>query len=421
MASTSLLARAPWRAAAVAIALSALGGCSMISDSGPARRVVESRAAVTAIDSGGASILDYALVDLNRFVLPWIEDPGPGSLLRTFGAGHGPSPEIKVGVGDTLQVTLFEAQAGGLFIPVDAGSRPGNFVTLPNQTVDAKGFITVPYAGQVRALDRGTPAIQKDINEKLKDRAIEPQALVSIISQTSTQVTVVGDVYNAGKISINPAGDRVLDAISRAGGIRNPGYEEFVTLQRNGLKGTVYFINLVKDPKENVFVAPGDTLYVYQYQRAFMAFGATGVSGQFKFLQEDVTLNDAVGKAGGLLDSRAEPGQVFVYRIESRATLERMGVDTSTFPQDRQDIPTIFRVNFRDPSGFFAARRFPMRDNDIIYVDNADQVEITKFLNMVTTVTGSASATASDASGTKSSLLYLMNQCARSSGNLQCR
>ena len=180
-------------------------------------------------------------------------------------------------------------------------------------------------------MNRGTPAIQQDIIDKLKDRAIDPQAVVAIVSQTSTEVTVVGDVNTPGKISINPAGDRVLDAISRAGGIRNPGYEEFVTLQRHGLNGTVYFINLVKDPRENVFVEPGDTLYVYQYQRAFMAFGATGASGQFKFLQENVTLSDAVGKAGGLLDSRAEPGQVFVYRIEKRSTLEKMGVDISNF------------------------------------------------------------------------------------------
>ena len=383
----------------------------MISDSGPSRRAVESQATAAVAASAAASILDYALVDLNRSVLPLIVDPGPGSLLRTFGAGHGPAPEIKVGIGDTIQVTLFEAQAGGLFIPVDAGSRPGNFVTLPNQIVDAKGYITVPYAGQIRVLNRGTPAIQQDIVEKLKDRAIEPQALVALISQTSTQVTVVGDVNTPGKISINPAGDRVLDAISRAGGIRNPGYEEFVTLQRNGLKGTVYFINLVKDPRENVYVAPGDTLYVYQYQRAFMAFGATGASGQFKFLQENVTLSDAVGKAGGLLDGRAEPGQVFVYRIEKRSTLEKMDVDISNFPEDREDIPTIFRVNFRDPSGFFAARRFPMRDNDIIYVDNADQVEITKFLSMITTVTGAASTVASDAATTKASVLYLQNRC----------
>jgi polysaccharide export outer membrane protein len=408
------------RRAAIGAAILTLAGCTMIPDSGPSRRNVESEATATLGSSTAGAILEYALVDLNRVVLPLITDSGPGSLLRTFGAGHGPVPEIKVGVGDTVQVTLFEAQAGGLFIPTDAGSRPGNFVSLPNQTVDSKGYITVPYAGQILALHRATPAIQADIIDKLKNRAIEPQAVVSIVSQTSTQVTVVGDINNPGKISINPAGDRVLDAISRAGGIRSPGYEEFVTLQRSGLKGTVYFMNLVKNPHENVYVEPGDTLYVYDYQRAFMAFGATGASGQFKFLQEDVTLSDAVGKAGGLLDSRAEPGQVFVYRVEKRSTLEQMGVDVSNFALGRDDIPTIFRVNFRDPSGFFAARKFPMRDNDVIYVDNADQVEITKFLNMITTVTGATSSVANDAASTKGSVLYLGNRCATLSGVLTC-
>jgi len=180
--------------------------------------------------------------------------------------------------------------------------------------------------------------------------------------------------------------DRVLDAISRAGGIRNPGYEEFVKLVRGRVEGTVYFLNLVKDPHENVFVGPGDMLYVYQYQRAFVAFGATGTSSQFKFQQENLTLNDAVGKAGGLMDNRADPGQVFVYRIEHRSLLDKIGADTSHFRPDQTEVPTIFRVNFRDPSGFFAARRFPMRDNDIIYVDNADEVEITKFINLIATI-----------------------------------
>jgi polysaccharide export outer membrane protein len=409
-----------FRHAILCVVLLVATGCAMIPDSGPARRTVESQAAISLTASTGGSIIDYALVDLNRYVLPFLSDPGPGSLLRTFGAGRGPVPEIDVGIGDTVQVTIFEAQAGGLFIPSDAGSRPGNFVSLPNQTVDSKGYITVPYAGQIYALNRSTAAIQRDIVDKLKDRAIEPQAVVALVNQTSTQVTVVGDVNNPGKISINPSGDRVMDAISRTGGIRSPGYEEFVTLQRHGLKGTVYFINLVTDPHENVFVAPGDTLYVYDYQRAFMAFGATGASGQFKFLQENVTLSDAVGKAGGLLDGRAEPGQVFVYRIEHRATLEKMGADTSRFPPDRVEIPTIFRVNFRDPSGFFAARRFPMRDGDIIYVDNADQVEITKFLTLITTVTNSASTVVGDAAQVKAQGLYLANKCVRTSGVLNC-
>jgi polysaccharide export outer membrane protein len=167
-------------------------------------------------------------------------------------------------------------------------------------------------------------------------------------------------------------------------------------------------------------VTPGDTLYVYQYQRAFMAFGATGASGQFKFLQENVTLSDAVGKAGGLLDNRAEPGQVFVYRLESRPMLEKIGADISKFASDRADVPTIYRVNLRDPSGFFAARRFAMRDGDIIYVDNADQVEITKFLNMITTITSSASTVATDASATKDAAYNLLNKCITHGGAIVC-
>jgi polysaccharide export outer membrane protein len=372
----------------------ALAACSALPDSGPSHRDIEANASDSLL--GRSRIFDYALVDLNRNILPFILDPGPGSLFHTFGAGRGPAPEIRVGIGDTVQVTLFEAQGGGLFIPGDAGARPGNFVTLPAQIVDRRGYITVPYAGEILALNRSTPAIQQDIVNKLKERAIEPQALVTITSQSSTDVTVVGEVNKPDKIAINQNGDRVLDAIARAGGIKEQGYENYVTLQRNGLKGTVYFLNLVKDPKENIFVKPGDAIYVSFYQRAFTAFGSVGATGnglsaasaQFKFAQENLTLNDAVGKAGGLLDGRSDPGQVFVYRLENRFALEKMGADISRFPHDKDSIPTIYRVNFRDPSGFFASQKFPMRDGDVIYIDNADVVEVTKFLSLITTVTG---------------------------------
>ena len=270
-------------------------------------------------------------------------------------------------------------------------------------------------------LNRGTPAIQQDIVDKLKNRAIEPQAVVSIVSQTSTQVTVIGDINNPGKISINPAGDRVLDAISRAGGIRSPGYEEFVTLQRRGLKGTVYFINLVKNPHENVFVEPGDTLYVYDYQRAFMAFGATGASGQFKFLagERDAERRGRQSRRSARQPRRTGPG----LRLPDRETLDA-GTDGRRRFEFRRRIATTFR---RSSASISAIRRaslrrasFPMRDNDVIYVDNADQVEITKFLNMLTTVTGATSSVANDAANTKGSILYLENKCATMGGVLTC-
>jgi len=45
---------------------------------------------------------------------------------------------ITLGVGDVVSITIFEP-SGGLFVPSDAGARPGNFVTLPNQIVDSNG------------------------------------------------------------------------------------------------------------------------------------------------------------------------------------------------------------------------------------------------------------------------------------------
>jgi protein involved in polysaccharide export with SLBB domain len=57
-----------------------------------------------------------------------------------------PPRQITLGIGDVVSVTIFEAEPGGLFVPSDAGARPGNFVALPDQVVDPNGNITVPYA-----------------------------------------------------------------------------------------------------------------------------------------------------------------------------------------------------------------------------------------------------------------------------------
>jgi protein involved in polysaccharide export with SLBB domain len=80
-----------------------------------------------------------------------------------------PPSEIRLGMGDVVSITIFEAAAGGLFIPSDAGARPGNFVTLPNQIVDSKGNVTVPYAGTIRAAGRTPSELQQAIIDALRD------------------------------------------------------------------------------------------------------------------------------------------------------------------------------------------------------------------------------------------------------------
>ncbi|WP_289034208.1 polysaccharide biosynthesis/export family protein [uncultured Roseibium sp.] len=387
-----------------------LAACDTLPRSGPDHGLISSQATDSVVEESGsaqASAIKYAFLDLTPNILSYIKDPSPGSFYQSFGGGRGGAPEILVGVGDVVQVTIFESSAGGLFIPADAGSRPGNFVELPQQTVDKQGYVSVPYAGQILASGRSLPQIQTEIESKLANRAIEPQVIVSFIERNATSAAIVGEVNDPAKLDINESGDRILDFISRAGGLTYPGYESYVTLQRRGRSAKVYFNSIIANPQENIYVAPGDTLYVDQEQRAFQAFGAAGLSGEFKFDQEELTLAQGVGKAGGLLDSRADPGQVFIYRLESKKSLSDVGIDTSRFDDGEQEIPTIYRTNFRDPSGYFLAQKFNLRDKDVIYVSNAESVELIKFLTVLNSVTSTVSGVSGDARLTRNNAVSL--------------
>jgi polysaccharide export outer membrane protein len=379
---------------------------------GPRHRDITARATASLVSDRHAVVVDYALVDINKSVLEHAVDLGPGSFFRTFGVRPGSPPNILVGVGDVVQVTVFESAVGGLFIPAEAGVRPGNFVTFPPQQVSRAGAISVPYAGVIPAAGRNLADIERSIEDKLSGRAIEPQVVVTLTEQNATEVAVLGDVINgANKFRIKFGGERILDMVSRAGGIKFPGFDVFVTLQRGKKRATVYFPTLVNNPAENIFVAPADMIYVYREQQKFVAFGAlatvgqtSGLTAQFAFDQEKLSLNEAVAKAGGLLDTRAHPGQVFLYRLEYRDALEKMGVNLKPFPRDQRIVPTVYRANFRDPSSFFVAQAFPMRHKDVIYVSNADSVEVVKFLDYARAVTSTVSGVASDTVLTKDAI-----------------
>jgi len=332
----------------------------------------------------------YAVVKLTPEVVGILQEYGPGALAGSFPDKRRPDT-IKFGIGDVVSVTIFEAAAGGLFIPAEAGVRPGNFVSLPNQNVDSAGNITVPYAGAVRAVGRTPAEVQQDIVKSIGNRAIEPQVVVALITQNTSLISVLGEVNQPNRFPANAAGERVLDAITRAGGPKGPGWETWVTLERNGKRATVPFGSVVFSPLNNVWVHPGDSIYVYREPQVFLAFGASGQQGQFPFDMWKITMAQAMAKAGGLLDAQAEPAGVYVYRREPRELAERLGVDGSKYVGPL--VPVVYNVDFRDPAGYFLATKFDMRDKDVLFAANAATVETAKFLQFVRTVVATADDT----------------------------
>jgi len=350
----------------------AAGGCALMPVSGPQSWDVWA-------GQHDPKNIPYAFVRITPKVADVLGKAAP-RLVGEFPDRSRPK-DIVFGIGDIVSVTIFEASSGGLFIPAEAGIRPGNFITIPSQAVDVNGNISIPYGGAIRARGRTQVELQQAIVDALKDRAIEPQAIVSVVDQRTSLITVLGDVGRPGRLPAQLTPERILDTISRAGGTSGPGPDEWVMLERNGRRALSPFGALVYEPANNVYIHANDIIYVYREPQTYLTFGALGTQQQIPFGTWRITLAEAVAKAGGLVDAAADPASVFLYRGETRDVAEAMGIDASTF--QGPIIPVIYNINFRNPASYFLATTFEMRNKDVIYVSNSVSVEASKFLSYI--------------------------------------
>jgi polysaccharide export outer membrane protein len=350
----------------------AAGGCAVMPISGPSSWDVWA-------GQHDPKDLPYAFVRITPKVADVLGKAAP-RLVGEFPDRSRPK-DIVFGNGDIVSVTIFEASSGGLFIPAEAGVRPGNFITIPAQAVDVNGNIAVPYAGEIRARGRTAAEIQKAIVDALKDRAIEPQVIVSSVEQRTSLITVLGDVTRPGRLPAQLTPERILDTISRAGGTAGPGPDEWIMLERVGRRALSPFGALIYEPANNIYIHPNDIIYVYREPQTYLAFGALGTQQQIPFGTWRITLAEAVAKAGGLVDGAADPASVFLYRGETRDVAEAIGIDASKF--QGPIIPVIYNINFRNPAGYFLATTLEMRNKDVVYVSNSVSTEASKFFNYI--------------------------------------
>lgn len=372
--SLSVLRRTP-----LMIALVLLGGCEGLPAAGPTRAEISS--AAKPVKDGGET--RFALVDVDPNIVAAMENWSAASLQGSFGQQR-PTSTQAIGVGDYVQITIWEAAAGGLFSsPASDRTSPGSrSAVIPEQVVGRDRAVTVPYAGRIEVVGRTPQQVELAIVEALTGKAIEPQALVTVTKNIANTVTVIGEVTSGARVPLTTRGDRVLDVVAHAGGTRAPAHETFITLMRDGRSVRIPLQAVLVDPSENIFVRPGDVVSVAREQQTFTSAGATGQNSVIPFDAVGITLDQAIARSGGLSDSRADPGGVFVIRFERPSDYDQLRLprpQPGTLPQ----VPVIYRVNMRDPNGFFLARRFPIRNKDILFVSNAPAAEMQKVVNIM--------------------------------------
>jgi polysaccharide export outer membrane protein len=369
--------------ALIALAMSVTGCAGFIPMDAPDAVSVGAHAALTTEPSVP---VPYALMPINPDVLlaaNSITDTPATSFAKLPGGDY---RDVTIGIGDIVTVTVYEAQAGGLFIPREAGVRPGNFVDIPRQQVDQSGNINIPYAGSVKVAGLTPRAVSNIIRERLKDRAIDPQAVVSVLEQRGNQVSVLGEVNAPLRFPVDPGGIRLMGAIARAGGPKYPSYETTITIKRNGHTYAESMSGVVHRAGEDVLLAPGDVVYLARLPRVFMVFGSTPSPGsiggtnnrRFTFENDDMSLAEALGKAGGLDPVRADSKSIYVYRFEPKPLLQRIGIDVSRFPTNMA--PAVYKFDMSKPDGMFLADSFKVRDHDLIVAAESPSTEFIKLM-----------------------------------------
>src|ERR1700730_17033824 len=89
------------------LALLGVGGCSFFPVGGPTSR---------DIDSGNSETVPYALIKLSPETIDILAAHEPKGLAGAF-TNRRSSANITFGIGDVVSVTIFEAAAGGFFLP----------------------------------------------------------------------------------------------------------------------------------------------------------------------------------------------------------------------------------------------------------------------------------------------------------------
>ena len=301
-------------------------------------------------------------------------------------AGTAPT-EVLLGPGDVLSISVWEAPPAVLFgsgtVADEHSASTSRATTFPDQMVAADGTIDVPFAGTVPATGKSVRQVEAAIVARLAGKANQPQALVSVRHNASANVTVVGEVTQSLRMPLTSKGERVLDALAAAGGVRQPLGKITIQLSRGEQVHSMALDSIIQDQRQNVVLQGGDVLAALYQPLSFTALGATGKNDEINFEAQGITLAQALGRMNGLQDVRSDARGVFIFRFEQGKLVPSGGAPLPTTADGT--VPVIYRMNLREPRSFLIAQDFPIRNRDVIYVANAPSAELQKFLTMLST------------------------------------
>jgi len=249
-----------------------------------------------------------------------------GEYLERYPAADTPRVrDYRIGGTDVLNVMVYE--------------EPD--LSRENLRVSAEGWISLPLVGRMPAAGLTPSELSRDIARRLAEQEylLDAHVAVELVEYNSRHFMVLGAVKTPGTYPLK-ANERVLDAISRAGGVDLEKSGQQAMLIRTLAEGARASAKVVVrfdvsdlldggDQSANLLLAEDDLLYVSSADHYYI-IGQVARPGKFTYPAKAVTLVEAVSAAGGFTPIAARNRTRIVREEDGRQSVIYVRVDAIT-------------------------------------------------------------------------------------------
>ncbi|WP_258002184.1 polysaccharide biosynthesis/export family protein [Burkholderia sp. WAC0059] len=282
------------------------------------------------------------------------EKPSPYTL--------GPGDILSIVVWDHPELNLPDTTTGAAQDPSGSNS------VVSGYTVDAGGEIQFAYVGPLKLAGLTEMQARDLLAQKLSLYLRAPQVTLRIVAYRSRRVYVDGEVRTPGLLVLDDMTMTLPEAINRAGGFTALGDRSRVAITRGAKTVMLDIPDMIAKGAnpDDIVLHDGDLVRVYsQNDSKVYVLGEVGHPGSQLLDNGQMTLNQALGSAGGVDPNSGDASQIFVVRRRS---------DNRT---------AVFHLNASSPVAMATADGFELEPNDVVFVDASSLVRWSRVINLL--------------------------------------
>ncbi len=271
-----------------------------------------------------------------------------------------PAGPYRIEAGDVLGIVVWdhpELSATMLPPPAAAGAGAIGIAASPMQPgsgfeVDQQGMLDFPYAGRIKVAGLTPPDAHALLTQRLAVYLRSPKLSLRVMSYRSKRVYVDGEVKSPGVQPINDIAMTLTEAINRAGGMNPIADQSRVMVTRAGKTYQVNLPLLVQrglNPSA-VVLQNGDLVRVPSREdsKVFLS-GEVSAPRALAMRNGRLTLNEALGEAGGINPVTGDARKVYVVRRQEQESV-------------------VYQLDANAPGALAMAEGFELSPKDVVYV-----------------------------------------------------